>query len=119
MSQLAEDGLDCLDQLIAGILGERLALVLLVDLLEDADQFLQVVSRQVHVVLNALGFLHLVDLDLEQALRDHHNNVCKHLHETAVAVVCEAGVAGLLGQASTASSFRPRFRMVSIMPGMD
>ena len=89
---------DPLDQLIEGILGERLALVLLVDLLEDAHQFLQVLGSQVNVVLNALGFLHLVDLDLEQALRDHHNNVCKHLHETAVAVVCEAGVAGLLCQ---------------------
>ena len=95
----AEHSLDSLDQLIARILGERLALVLLVDLLEDTHQFFQVVSRQVNVVLDALGFFHLVDLDLEQALRDHHNNVCKHLHETAVAVVCEAGVAGLLGQA--------------------
>ena len=95
----AEHGLDSLDQLITGILREGTAFVLLVDLLEGADQFLQVVSSQVHVVLDALGFLHLVDLDLEQALRDHHNNVCKHLHETAVAVVCEAGVAGLLGQA--------------------
>ena len=95
----AEDSLDSLDQLIAGILGERLALVLLIDLLEDADQFLQVVCRQVHVVLDALGFLHLIDLDLEQALRDHHDDVCEHLHKAAVAVVCKAGVVGLLGQA--------------------
>ena len=94
----AEHGLDSLDQLITGILREGTAFVLLVDLLEGADQFLQVVSSQVHVVLDALGFLHLVDLDLEQALGNHHNDICKHLHETAVAVVCEAGVAGLLGQ---------------------
>ena len=94
----AEHGLDSLDQLITGILGERLALVLLIDLLEDAHQFLQVIGSQVHVVLDALGFLHLVDLDLEQALGDHHDDICKHLHEAAVAVVCEAGVVGLLGQ---------------------
>ena len=94
----AEHGLDSLDQLITGILREGTAFVLLVDLLEGADQFLQVISSQVHVVLDALGFLHLVDLDLEQALRDHHNDVGEHLHEAAVAVVCKAGVAGLFSQ---------------------
>ena len=94
----AEDGLDSLDQLIAGILREGFALVLFVDLLEDADQFLQVVSRQVHVVLDALGFLHLIDLDFEQALRDHHNDVREHLDEAAVAVISETGVVGLLCQ---------------------
>ena len=95
----AEHSLDSLDQLLAGILGERLALVVLVDLLEDGDQFLQVVSGQIHVVGDALGLLHLVDLDLEQTLRHHHDNVCKHLHKAAVAVVGKTGVAGLLGQA--------------------
>ena len=44
-------------------------------------------------------FLQLIDLDLEQALRDHHDDVGEHLHETAIAVVCKAGVIGLLGQA--------------------
>jgi len=95
----AEHSLDSLDQLITGILGEGTAFVLLVDLLEGTHQFLQVVSSQVHVVLDALGFLHLVDLDLEQALRDHHDDVGEHLHEAAVAVVSEAGVAGLFSQA--------------------
>ena len=94
----AEHSLDSLDQLITGILGEGTTFVVLVDLLEDADQFLQVVSSQVHVVLDALGFLHLVDLHLEQALGDHHDDVSEHLHKTAVAVVCKAGVAGLLCQ---------------------
>ena len=94
----AEDGLDSLDELILGVLGEGSALVVLIDLLEGADQFLQVVSSQVNVVLDALGFLHLIDLDLEQALRDHHDDVGEHLHEAAVAVVCETGVIGLLGQ---------------------
>ena len=94
----AEDSLDSLDELVLGVLGERLALVVLIDLLEGADQFLQVVSSQVNVILDALGFLQLVDLDLEQALRDHHDDVGEHLHEAAVAVICEAGVVGLLGQ---------------------
>ena len=94
----AEDGLDSLDELILGVLGEGSALVVLIDLLEGADQFLQVVSSQVNVVLDALGFLHLVDLDLEQALRDHHNDVREHLHKATVAVVCKTGVAGLLCQ---------------------
>ena len=94
----AEDGLDSLDELVLGVLGEGLALVVLVDLLEGADQLLQVVSSQVNVVLDALGFLQLIDLDLEQALRDHHDDVGEHLHEAAVAVICEAGVVGLLGQ---------------------
>ena len=94
----AEDSLDGLDQLILGVLREGSALVVLVDLLEGADQLLQVLGSQVNVVLDALGFLHLIDLDLEQALRDHHDDVGEHLHEAAVAVVCETGVVGLLGQ---------------------
>ena len=76
----AEDGLDSLDELVLGVLGEGLALVVLIDLLEGADQFLQVIGSQVNIVLDALGFLHLVDLDLEQALRDHHNDVREHLY---------------------------------------
>ena len=95
----AEDGLDSLDQLLLGILGEGTALVVLIDLLEDSDQSLQVVGGQVSVGLVALLFLHLVDLDLEQALGDHHDDVREHLHKAAVAVIRKAGVIGLLGQA--------------------
>ena len=51
----AEHGLDRLDQLLVGILGEGTALVVLIDLLEDAHQFLQVVGSQVGVGLVALG----------------------------------------------------------------
>ena len=94
----AEHGLDRLDQLLVGILGEGTALVVLIDLLEDTHQFLQVVGSQVGVGLVALGLLHLVDLHLEQALGDHHDHVREHLDETAVAVVGKAGVVGLLGQ---------------------
>ena len=95
----AEDGLDSLDQLLLGILGEGTALVVLIDLLEDSNQSLQILGSQVSVGLVALLFLHLVDLDFEEALGDHHDDVCEHLHEAAVAVVSKAGVTGLLGQA--------------------
>jgi hypothetical protein len=58
----AEHGLDGLDQLTLRVLRERLALVVLIDLLEGTDQLLQILGGQVDVVLDALGFLHLVDL---------------------------------------------------------
>ena len=73
-------------------------LVILVDLLEDDDELLEIVGIQIDVVRDALVGLHLVDLFLEQALGHAHDDVCKHLHKAAVAVVGKARVAGLLGQ---------------------
>ena len=73
-------------------------LVVLVDLLEDGDELLEIVGIQIDVVRDALVGLHLVDLFLEQALGHAHDDVCKHLHKAAVAVVGKARVAGLLGQ---------------------
>ena len=95
----AEDGLDGADQLLAGILGELAALLLQVDGLVLLDQFLQVLSGHLDVQLDALGFLQLVDLLLEEALAQLHDDVGVHLDETTVAVVSETGVVGLLGQA--------------------
>ena len=95
----AEHGLDGLDELLVRVLREGLVLVVLVDLLEDGDKLLEIVGIQINVVRDALGGLHLVDLFLEQALRHAHDDVCKHLHKAAVAVVGKARVAGLLGQA--------------------
>ena len=94
----AEHGLDGLDELLVRILREGLVLVVLVDLLEDDDELLEIVGIQIDVVRDALGGLHLVDLFLEQALGHAHDDVCKHLHKAAVAVVGKARVAGLLGQ---------------------
>ena len=74
-------------------------LVVLIDLLEDDDELLEIIGVQIDVVRDALGGLHLVDLILKQALGHAHDDVRKHLYEAAVAVVSEAGVAGLFGQA--------------------
>lgn len=95
----AEHGLDRLDELLVRVLREGLVLIVLIDLLEDDDELLEITGVQIDVVRDALGGLHLVDLFLKQALGHAHDDVRKHLHEAAVAVVSEAGVAGLFGQA--------------------
>ena len=95
----AEHGLDRLDELLVRVLREGLVLIVLIDLLEDDDELLEIIGVQIDVVRDALGGLHLVDLFLKQALGHAHDDVRKHLHEAAVAVVSEAGVAGLFGQA--------------------
>jgi hypothetical protein len=57
----------------------------------------------------------LVALGLEA-----HDDVAVHGDEAAVAVVGEARVVGLRDEAlGTVSSLRPRFRTVSIMPGIE
>ena len=90
--------LDCFEELFFGIGGEILADLVLVLGLELGSQFLQVVSGQLNVLLDALLFLHLVDEDLEVLLADFHNDVGVHLDETTVAVVGPTGVAGLGSQ---------------------
>ena len=95
----AEYGLDSLDKLNLGVLGEILALFLLVELLKADHQLLHVLGVQVHIVLYALLFLQLVNDLLEALLGNLHNNIGEHLDETAIAVVSKAGVVGLLGQA--------------------
>ena len=95
----AENGLDGADQLLFGILGEFAALLLQVDGLELGNELFQVVSIQLDVLGNALALLHGVDALFEEALAQLHDDVRVHLDEAAVAVVSEAGIAGLLGQA--------------------
>ena len=95
----AEHSLDRLDELLIRVLREGLVLIVLIDLLEDDNELLEIVGVQIDVVRDALGSLHLVDLFLKQALGHAHDDVRKHLHKAAIAVVGKAGVAGLLGQA--------------------
>ena len=71
----------------------------LVQALELEDQSLHIVLVQLGVHLDTLFSLHLVDDFLELRLGQLHNHVAEHLNETAVAVVSEAGVAGLGSQA--------------------
>ena len=95
----AEHGLDGLHELDLGILGEVLALLLLVELLEQNHQVLHVLGIQLHVLLDALLGLDVVDNLLKALLAQLHHHVGEHLDEPAVGVVGEAGVVGELGQA--------------------
>ena len=60
---------------------------------------LHVVGVQLHVLLDALLGLDLVDDLLKTLLGQLHDHVGEHLDEPAVGVVGEAGVVGELGQA--------------------
>ena len=93
-----EDGLDSADQLFFRILRELFALLLQVDGLELLDEFLQVLSVQLDILLNALALLHSVDTLFKEALAQLHDDVRVHLDEAAVAVICKTGVRSLLCQ---------------------
>ena len=90
-------------ELIPGTCREVLAGLLLDGSLEVPDQLLQVVGRQVGVVLHAAFVFLLLDDYLERVVvffrfgfhAQHH--VAVHLYETAVRVPCETGVARALG----------------------
>ena len=95
----AEDGADGSPELVPRIGREVLAGLLLDGGLELLDQLLQVVGRQLGVVLHAALLLLGVDNLLEGVVvllrcglhAQHH--VAVHLDEAAVGVPCEAGVA--------------------------
>ena len=99
----AEHGADGAPELIPRVGREVLAGLLLHGLLEALDQLLQVVGGQVGVVLHAALVLQCVDDLLERVVillryglhAEHHVTV--HLHEAAVRVPCETGVARALG----------------------
>ena len=92
----------------------------LVNSLEFCCQFFQIISSQICIEMYALCFFHLVDDFLEVGLWNFHNNVRIHLDESAVGIVSEiAGLPVFFAKPSTATSFKPRFKMVSIIPGMD
>ena len=99
----AEHGAYGSPELIPRACREILAGLLLDGGLEVLHQLLQVVGRQVSVVLDAALLLLLLDDDLERVVvlfrfglhAQHH--VAVHLYETAVRVPCEAGVARALG----------------------
>ena len=86
-------------ELLARVLGEGLAAVLAVDVLEDLDQVAQVVGREVDVLLHPAPALHRRQGLLEVLLRDLGHDVAEHLDEAPVRVVGEARVAGAGGQA--------------------
>ncbi len=94
----AEHGLHGLNQLLLRVLRERLMLIVLIDLLENANQFFQIVGRQVDIVLDSLFRLHLVNFVFKEALGNTHDDIREHLNKAAVAVVSETWVVGLFRQ---------------------
>ena len=95
----AEHGADGLIELDLGIGGEIDTQLLFILGLELAGQLLQIGGGQLHVELDALALLHLVDELLEVLLAHLHDHVGEHLDEAAVGVVDEplelgVGVAG-------------------------
>ena len=94
----AEHGLDGAHQLLLGVLGEVLAQLGLVFLLEHGGQLFEILGRELGVQLDAALFLHLVDELLKILLAHLHDDVGIHLDKPAVGVIGEAGVVGLLGK---------------------
>ena len=80
-------------QLVAGVLRERMAEVVLVDRLEALDQPGEVVCREVDVVRDAAIGLQLLQLGLEAVRVDPVDDLPVHLDQPAVRVVREARVA--------------------------
>ena len=94
-----EDGEHRPAQLLARVLGERRAGLLLDDGLEPRDEGAQVVGVEVDVGGDALGGLGRVEGVLEPVAVQVEHGLAVHLHQPAVGVPGEAGVAGLPGQA--------------------
>jgi hypothetical protein len=82
-------------------------------------------DSQIGIELDALLLLDHVDDDFEGVViflryrLEAHDHVAVHLDEAAIRVPGETLVARLARQPATASSLRPRLRMVSIMPGIE
>ena len=100
-----EYGADAAPELVPGAFGEVAAGKVLDSGLEFYNECLEVLDVQFDVKLDAFGLLDLfhdslegVDVSLALGLHAEYD-VAVHLHETAVAVPGEAGVAAHLGQA--------------------
>jgi hypothetical protein len=106
-------------QLIPRILREVLARVLLYDLLVVGDDRLQIVRIQICVELRLDLRLALIKDVIERFHLDPEGHFAEHLNEATIAVVSEPRIAGQLTRPSVVSSFKPRLRIVFIMPGME
>ncbi len=93
-----EDGFDRVHQLLARILRELAAPLLLVDGDEGVGQLLEIVGIELGVVLDPALLLHPGQCVLEQVRLDAVDDLAVHLDQAAIAVVGEAGVARRLGQ---------------------
>ena len=115
----AEHGVARHDQLLVRILREVALGVLFDDLLVFLDDFLQRLGVEFGVELYLPLLLLAVEDFFELGLFDLEHDVAEHLNQPAVGVIGKARIVLRLASASTLWSFRPRFRIVSIMPGME
>ena len=56
---------------------------------------------------------------LKLLMRDAHHDLAKQRREPSIRIERETEIARLFGQTRTVSSFKPRLRTVSIMPGIE
>ncbi len=85
--------------LVARVLGERASRLLLDQLLVTADQVLEVLVGEVHVLGSAALLLDLVEDRGEGIGADAHHGAAEHLQQPTVGVEGEARVVALPGQA--------------------
>ena len=95
----AEHGVARHGQLLARVLRKRLAGLLLHQLLVVVDDGLQIFGGQVGIELGLHLLLALVEDVIELVHVDVERHFAEHLDEAAIAVVGEARIAALLGQA--------------------
>ena len=81
-------------QLVARVAGEVASGLVAVDLLERADELLEVVRREVGVLLHAALALERPERALEAVRIDPVDDLAEHLDQPAVGVVGEPRVAG-------------------------
>ncbi len=92
-----ENGFNCFEKLFFGVVGEVFTKLFLIFCLELVSKLLQIVRSKVHVVFDALLFLHFVDELFEVLLAHFHNDVGEHLNKSSVAVPSPTGVARFSG----------------------
>ena len=89
-------------------------------LLERLDQLREVVRGEIDVLLHAARPLEIGERLLEAVAVDAVDDLAVHLDEPPVRVAREARrCPSSCASPSTASSFRPRLRIVSIIPGIE
>ena len=102
-----EDGVDGHVQLLAGMLRELLAGVIVHRVLEGCDEFLEILDLQFDVAGHPLGRLRLVQRVGEHLAGHLQHRLAEHLQQPPVGVPGEALVPGLLGEALHAGVVEP------------
>ena len=107
-------------ELLAGVLREVAAGALAVDRLEAAHELREVVRREIDVALRSALLLQAGQLLLESVRVDPFDDLAVHLDEPPVGVVGEAVDFRRSCRAPPRlDAFRPRLRIVSIIPGIE